>query len=138
MSAIVVFILLSVSTVTDIRKKEIPIFLWVISTVVTVGLMIFLGSFQYINLITAFALAILFFIEAKFFNGGGGDIVMMSCIGLLLGIPSLHITLISVVTVLIFYFLSRSWDDEFDTTEIPIAPYVLLGETILLLGGKLL
>ena len=72
-----------------------------------------------------------FTVLALFFKGGGGDIIMMTVVGFMLGpVILMHITIAASVFSIIYYYNSKK-------TQIPYAPCVFLGYIFCFLGGYL-
>lgn len=113
---------------TDIKKQEIPIFLFP-------ALMLLYTVIGYNDIIWKNAIfgsvigCISFVFLALFFGGGGGDIIMMSCIGFIYGPEILaHIIIVASVLCILYYLIKK-------TNKAPYAPFVLLSYILCFLGG---
>ena len=121
-------IALIIATVTDIKKREIPIWLF---PLISVLFLIF--HQQPINLTFSIVGCLIgiaaFTIMALFFEGGGGDIIMMGSIGLMYGPIALAVIItISSFLCLIYRLYSKA-------TTVPYAPFVLLAYILFFIGG---
>ena len=117
-------LMLGISAVTDIRRREIPITLCAICAVISCIFHCYYqtGWMEYVAA-SAFFL-ILYFIQAIFFTGSGGDIILMASFGLIEGVPgSLVAVVISGVALTIYVLMRRRRASD----EVPLAPFVLIG-----------
>lgn len=132
----IVFSCLCVSTFTDILKREIPILLWAVVTPISLFTLFIGKELRYSNFIFAVILFLLFYIQAKFFSGGGGDVIMMTCLGAILGMEAIYITLIASAGVLLYGTGQIIFKNKIKAKSIPLAPFVLLGFVICrMIGG---
>ena len=124
-----------IASITDIKKREIPIFLFPLFTV-----LFFIINHSVIHPIDSlfgFLIGLISFsILAWKFSGGGGDIIMMSCIGAAYGTKILsHIVIISSFMILLYYLIIKKPKNTKRT--VPYAPFVTISFIFLLLGGIL-
>lgn len=132
-SYIVSAILLILSAITDIKKREIPIYIYFIAAIITIFAQHYLQASVLLHLVTAVILAVVYFIQALF-SSGGGDIVMMSVLGFILGpIPSILMIVFSLpytaIRFIVCWRRSRSIRDALKE-EYPVAPSILCGFSI--------
>ena len=122
-----------IASITDMKKKEIPIFLFPLFT--TIFITINHAVIHPIDSLLGFVIgAISFSILAWKFSGGGGDIIMMSCIGAAYGTKILsHIIIISSILILVYYIIMKIQKETKRT--VPYAPFVTISFIFLLLGG---
>lgn len=132
------FLLLLLSTITDIRHREIPLGMcFLFSIVITLLHLIFSHSISAL-LLHAMAGALLFalyLVNALFFHGGGGDCILAFCIGFALGLlPGLFITSLSCSAMTLYHLLTPRKQEQY-----PMAPAMLLGTALyfILTGGLL-
>lgn len=113
---------------TDIKKNEIPIWLFPLLSVLFI-----IYRFSYINWIYAIIGLMIgivsYTIMALKFDGGGGDIIMMGSIGFILG-PKilLHIACVSSICCLMYYIVKK-------TKTAPYAPFVTISYILCFIGG---
>ena len=70
---------------------------------------------------------------AVFFNGGGGDVIMMSVIGFICGVkPLLYISMFASGILLIYHLTHK------DKKEVPYAPFFLLSYVLFMIGGLII
>lgn len=119
---------LLIASITDIKSNTIPIPLFPVVFSIDVTYSFFNNVHIWDKSIALLVAFITFCLLAKFGDGGGGDILMMSCLGWCLGLNALlHTTIIAVIAVVIFSFIRKE-------KVIPFAPFVLLGTTIHLIN----
>lgn len=122
-------LLLLLSTITDIRRREIPVGMCLLfSTVITLLHLIFSHSISTL-LLHALAGALLFtlyLVNALFFHGGGGDCILVFCIGFALGLlPGLFVALLSCSAMTLYHLLTPRKQEQY-----PMAPAMLLGAVL--------
>lgn len=120
---------LSYSAYTDKKRGEIPI--WLFPFLLAIFLLFRFNEINWFDsLIGLFIGFVTFLAMAVFFNGGGGDVIMMSSIGFICGVkPLLYISMIASVILLIYYSFHKN------KKEVPYAPFVLIAYIIFLIGG---
>lgn len=123
-------IALCIATYTDIKKREIP--LWVFPTISVIFILIRFNDINWLNSITGLIIGIISFsFLAWKFNGGGADIIMMASIGFILGpIILMHIVIFASLSCLLYYAYKK-------VTTVPYAPFVMTSYIICFLGGYL-
>lgn len=128
-SGIITAVLIAVllySTVTDIRRHELPIemFLLAILPLGVIGQILCEGPdlFEVIGITTVVAGCYL--ILALFFDGGGGDVIMMTSMAVCLG--NRMIIIVAIATVLLFIYRITIKREA----QIPYAPFVTVGFAI--------
>lgn len=123
---------LVLASITDTKKREIPIWLFPSLVAVYITLHVAMGTMQWINsLVGLFIGALAFTIAALFFQGGGGDILMMSAIGFVYGPVILsHITIGASIGCICYYCITKQ-------KNIPYAPIVLISYILCFAGGYL-
>jgi leader peptidase (prepilin peptidase)/N-methyltransferase len=121
-------IALIMATFTDIKRREIPI--WIFPTLSVLFIILNFSQMNWKESFVGFSLAFLSFLFlAIFFEGGGGDIIMMSCMGFILGIKNItYIIIFSSMLCILYYFITKKNDS-------PYAPFALGG--YLITGGLL-
>ena len=125
--SIIIFFLLIYISYYDLRFKEIPLEVLAIST-----LLLFPFSIRDIGIQLMCAVIVfgIYLLLAAFYQGGGGDVILMSCMALLIGKGIFHIMFVSHVLFLfcaLYIRLRRKKE-----TGIPFAPFVLLGYSIII------
>lgn len=115
---------------TDIKREEIP--LWLFPSVSVLHTLIFYKSIVWKWSIIGLLIGVLSFtFLAVFFNGGGGDIIMMGTLGFVIGPKNfMYITIISSILCLCFYILKK-------VKKAPYVPFVALSYVFFLIGGLL-
>lgn len=133
-TAILISFLFIISTVTDIRKREIPILLWGIAgCLAACGHAYFQTGYTEFLIAAAF-LIIWYFLQAILFTGGGGDIIMMGVFGFCIGIVGTLVTIIAsgfaISAYCIFYRIRHKHNAP---PEYPVAPFAALGFAVYLI-----
>lgn len=123
-------IMLGISAITDIKKREIPITLCAICAAISCILHYYYQT-GWLEYVVASALfLILYFIQAIFFTESGGDIILMASFGLVEGVSgSLVAVVVSGIALTIYVLLRCRRSSE----EVPLAPFVLIGYILYLL-----
>lgn len=128
-------IALLIASVTDIKKKEIPILLFPSFTVMF--LIVNHATISIINSLLGFFIGLVAFsFLAWKFSGGGGDIIMMSCLGAAYGARILSYVIVLSSFIMLFYYLLRKDKDK--KLIVPYAPFVTLSFIILVLFGGMI
>ncbi|MCR5479024.1 MAG: A24 family peptidase [Ruminococcus sp.] len=123
---------LSYAAYTDKKRGEIPI--WLFPFLLAVFTLIRINEINWFDsLIGLFIGFVTFLAMALFFNGGGGDVIMMSAIGFICGVrPLLYISMLASGILLIFHLTHK------DKKEVPYAPFVLLSYILFMIGGLII
>lgn len=123
---------LSYAAYTDKKRGEIPI--WLFPFLLAIFTLIRFNEINWFDsLIGLFISFITFLAMALFFNGGGGDVIMMSAIGFICGVrPLLYISMLASGILLIFHLTHK------DKKEVPYAPFVLLSYILFMIGGLII
>lgn len=124
-----VFALL-IASITDIKKREIPIWLFPLMSVLYV---LINNNINLTYCLTGLLIGVISFsILAWKFSGGGGDIIMMGSIGFILGPKILmHVTIAASALCGIYAVVSNAKSNE----RIPYAPFVTFSYILCFLGG---
>lgn len=140
----VILAFLLIAAVYDLLGGEIPIHLFPMLFGLFFGLSFITGDFSFLSSTLGLILgAFLFWIMARFFDGGGGDIIMMSVLGWCLGLRP-FVRLVFVSSALYFVFsicllavgaIRRKRLKELIKEQYPYAPFVLAGYLICLFAG---
>lgn len=136
LAGICLLLLLFVASITDIRQRIIPLKFCLLFSLFIIILQFILAQspFQLLSHVLAgLLLFALFFINALFFHGGGGDCILAFCIGLTLGLTAgLCITFFACTAMALYHLLIRK-----KRTQYPLAPAMLLGTVFyfILSGG---
>lgn len=134
MIVFIILVSLFIATYTDIKTKTIPVFLFPAISLIGV---IYLSYQRNYDVKSSFLFALFTFISylilALFFNGGGGDIIMMTSLALLFNKEILYVILISHTIMCIVSFVLYVKRKKKET--LPFAPFVLVAYIIYLIGG---
>lgn len=134
MIPILILLSLFIASYTDIKTKTIPVFLFPSVLLLGVFCLICNGN---LNLFSSFIFGVLIFVSylimALFFNGGGGDVIMMTSLAFLLEKEILYVmfighTILCIVSLICFI---RTKKKEI----LPFAPFVLVAYILYLIGG---
>jgi len=129
LAGIGLLLLLTASTMTDIRNRTIPLGLCLLFSLFIIALQLIFSHgliFLLSHVLVGALLFILFLVNALFFHGGGGDCILAFCIGLALGLPAgLCITLFSCTAMVLYHLLIPHKQRHY-----PMAPAMLLGTVI--------
>ena len=131
----ILFLFLTVAAVYDATTGEIPIYLFPVLWAFCLPFTFFSYQFNLLDSIIGCLISVgVFFVLAVFFNGGGGDILMMGAVGWCLGIcGTVYLILLSSLLYLIFSFgvfgyrLIKRKPLNILTQQYPYAPFVLCG-----------
>lgn len=120
-----VIISLGFATYKDIKTLEVPIYLFFITTAaITLIRMLMQPTYNWIDSVLGLIVCgLVYFLLALFFEGGGGDIVMMAMIGWCLGIRN---ALFVVMFASFIYFIWLMFTSNKKKT-LPYAPGVFVG-----------
>lgn len=143
---VIIAIFLAVAAVFDLHDGTIPLPLFPTLFALFVPLAVMSENFNpvssFIGLLIAF---FCFFILARFFDGGGGDILMMSVLGWCLGARNLvclifaagGFYLVFSLFVALIYLLRKRPVREALKAQYPYAPFVLAGYAVCFVSGWL-
>ena len=124
----ILLLLLVLISFYDLRYREIPIRLLAIGT----GILFFFSGHntkeQFIFGIFVFVIYVLL---AVFFEGGGGDAILMSCLALLIGKQIILLMFYSHILFLLVALFARKKKQK--ETELPFAPFALIGYILVLI-----
>lgn len=122
----IVFCVLIYSCWTDIRRREIPIelYLLIILPMGVIALIMGIGPGIFEAISMAVIVGICYTILALFFQGGGGDLIMMVSLAWCLGYQIIFVMAVSTAALFLFHFLELFKQKN---VQIPYAPFVLLG-----------
>lgn len=144
---IVIAVFLIVAAVYDIIGGMIPMHLFPCLFGMFFPLVILSDNFSLLRSLAGLFLGVFcFYIMARLFDGGGGDILMMAVLGWCLGIKGLiYIILLSCGCYLVFFLVmlcvrifSKKNVREILREQYPYAPFVLVGYIICCLLGWLI
>lgn|GEM_PF-1312383 len=144
-TTVAIAVALVIATYYDCKSGVIPIFLFPVLPAVILPLAVVSGQmdivYSFIGLLIG---ALTFWSLAFFFDGGGGDILMMSALGWCLGIRGIIILILasSVIyavfaTIVIGIYAIKKRAKEALEKQYPFAPFVLAGFLVCLLFGWL-
>lgn len=144
---IVIGIFLTVAAIYDVIGGMIPLHLFPCLFGLFIPLMILSDDFSLLNSLIGLIVGVFcFYIMARFFDGGGGDILMMAVLGWCLGINGL-VRIIFIACALYFVFflgilivwvIQKKKVREILSKQYPYAPFVLVGYVICCLHGWLI
>ena len=125
----IIICVLAYSCWMDIRQREIPIELYVL-VILPMGIIALImgigpGVFEAISM--AVIVGICYTILALYFQGGGGDLIMMVSLALCLGYQIIFVMTVSTIVLFLFRFMELF---KKKSVQIPYAPFVLLGFTV--------
>ena len=115
---------------TDCKRREIPI--WLFPSFFAAFLIVNYNTVSTGKALIGFFIALAAYtMLAMFFNGGGGDILMMCVIGAVYGAKILmHIAIAASLLCLIYYAKKKE-------NTAPYAPFVLCAYILCFIGGYL-
>jgi len=145
-TAIAILVILLIATYFDCKDGTIPILLFPLLPALIVPISVIYGQPEIINSLIGMLIgAATFFILAIWFEGGGGDILMMGVLGWCLGIRGILILiLVSSVTYTIFatavigVYAMQKRTKEALRNQYPFAPFVLAGFILCLIFNWIL
>ena len=133
---IIILIALAIASFTDIRKGEIPIWLFPSAIILVCTTRLWEGSFElFPSLIGFFVWFTLYILFALFAGSGGGDAIMMGSMGFMIyAFPTLKVTIISIavyiLTVVAIVISKGSELDRKKRIQLPYAPFVGIGYAV--------
>lgn len=142
----VIAVFLVIAAVWDIKGGTIPGHLFPCLFGLFVPLVILSDGFYWLSSVIGLLIGMLcFYIMARFFDGGGGDILMMSVLGWCLGARRLvyiillasGVYLLFSLGVMVVYLIQKKKVREALTNQYPYAPFVLIGYVICYFAGWL-
>lgn len=118
------------ASITDAKRREIPI--WLFPSALVLHISLCFDSINWYDSAAGLLIGIAAFsLMALKYSGGGGDIIMMGCLGAAFGTMFLmKLVVVASVFCLISYVLTKK-------DNVPYAPYVFCSYIILVIGGIL-
>ena len=120
------------ATVTDIKRREIPIVLFA-PVILAIA---FFHYYYHVNVWTyvigGFLFGLLYFLEAAFLTGSGGDILLAAAIGFTFGVIDGMICMIinGILVLAYFAYQKASTKDITLKSEFPLAPFLCASSII--------
>lgn len=124
---VLLFISLCIASYTDVRTRTIPVWLFPSVMVIGSGVLLYMGQFGFWNLIGLACMMLPTFTLAMTGNFGGGDVLMLSTIGLMLGEDVAEYVVVLATISTGFFLLTKLRKKEY-----PIAPFALVSYIIFL------
>lgn len=124
---VLLFISLCIASYTDVRTRTIPVWLFPSVMVIGSGVLLYMGQFGFWNLIGLACMMLPTFTLAMTGNFGGGDVLMLSTIGLMLGEDVAKYVVVLATISTVFFIITRIKNKEY-----PIAPFALVSYIIFL------
>ena len=124
---VLLFISLCIASYTDVRTRTIPVWLFPSVMVIGSGGMLYMGQFGFWNMIGLACMLIPTLVLATTGNFGGGDVLMLSTIGLMLGEDVAEYVGVLATISTVFFIITRIKNKEY-----PIAPFALVSYIIFL------
>lgn len=124
---VLLFISLCIASYTDVRTRTIPVWLFPSVMVIGSGVLLYMGQFGFWNLIGLACMMLPTFTLAMTGNFGGGDVLMLSTIGLMLGEDVAEYVVVLATISTVFFIITRIKNKEY-----PIAPFALVSYIIFL------
>lgn len=124
---VLLFISLCIASYTDVRTRTIPVWLFPSVMVIGSGGMLYMGQFGFWNMIGLACMLIPTLVLATTGNFGGGDVLMLSTIGLMLGEDVTEYVVVLATISTVFFIITRIKNKEY-----PIAPFALVSYIIFL------
>jgi len=130
-------IALAVSAITDARRRVLPVALYplLLVTAAILDLGVFSANPQQ-YILTGVIFGLLFLAQALFFEGGGGDVILMLVMGLIYGlVPMLIMVFASAFASVIWYALAAILRGKVihGRMTFPYAPFLAVGFVVYLL-----
>ena len=127
---LILFISLLVAAYTDYRSRTIPVWLFPLTAVLFAMQTIWKdGSIAFGNILSLFCMFIPTFTLGIVGKMGGGDILMFSVIGFLLGYDLIiYIFILSGISTIYYFLILKS-----KNVECPLAPFALVSYVIYLI-----
>ena len=133
---VIILIALGVASFTDIKSGTIPIWLFPSAVILVCVVRFRDGTLDPMASIIGFAIYFTVYILFALFAGsGGGDSIMMGCMGFMIyAYPTLKVILISVIVYIITVVavvISKGADlDRKNRIRLPYAPFVGIGYAV--------
>ncbi len=133
---IIILTSLAIASFTDIKKGEIPIWLFPSATILVCVVRFWDGSFDIMSSAIGFFIYFTIYnMFALFAKSGGGDAIMMGSIGFMIyAYPTLKVIIISVVvyivTVIAIVISKGAELDRRKRLQLPYAPFVGIGYAV--------
>lgn len=124
---VLLFASLCIASYTDIKTRTIPVWLFPSVMVIGSGVLLYRGQFGHWNLIGLVCMLMPTFTLAMTGNFGGGDVLMLSSIGLMLGENVVKYVLVLAAISTVFFLLTKLRKKEY-----PIAPFALVSYLVFL------
>ena len=124
---VLLVISLCIASYTDVRTRTIPVWLFPSVMVIGSGVLLYMGQFGFWNLIGLACMMLPTFTLAMTGNFGGGDVLMLSTIGLMLGEDVAEYVVVLATISTVFFIITRIKNKEY-----PIAPFALVSYIIFL------
>lgn len=126
---IIFLIALVIASYTDVKTREIPLRVFPIETVIVFMYYILIHERLKDHFIGALIMFLLFFVSSLFGMMGGGDVIMMSAAGFVIGIQDMILfTICMAVTGTIIVIIMRKKGKQ------PMAPFVLAAFILFLIA----
>lgn len=124
---LILLISLLIADYSDLKTRTVPLWLFPITAVVCCGILIYFKQFGFWNMTGLVCMMLPTFILAMTGNFGGGDILMFSAIGIILGEHIVQYVLILAIVSTAFFLMTKLKNKEY-----PIAPFTLVSYIIFL------
>lgn len=124
---VLLFASLCIASYTDVKTRTIPVWLFPSVMVIGSGILLYMEQFGYWNPIGLACMLIPTFVLATTGNFGGGDVLMLSAIGLMLGEDVVGYVVVLATISTGFFLLTKLRKKEY-----PIAPFALVSYIIFL------
>lgn len=133
---IIILIALAIASFTDIRKGEIPVWVFPSAAILVCTVRFWEGSFDLMSSIIGFFIYFtIYILFALFAKSGGGDAIMMGSMGFMIyAYPTLKVIIISllvyIVTVIAIVISKGAELDRSKRLQLPYAPFVGIGYAV--------
>ena len=127
---LIVLSALSVATVTDVKTRTIPLWLFPLASICSVATRLALGQMLWLDsVIAAVLMFAVYLFAAVFFEGGGGDAIMMGLTAFCIGLnASFYAAMIaSALYVVAVILAAKNNLATVSKKTIPFAPFALVG-----------
>lgn len=139
----VMFIALIIASVTDVKNRRIPIWIFPIATFASLMIKVATNEFSVYEgdilrmAIGGISFFIMFVLLALFAKGGGGDAIMMACIGTIMYffdtmLISLYAALLYIVFAVVLK-LVKGKNISLRKLKVPFVPFVTGGFVVLVI-----
>ncbi len=129
LTRIIITALLIYATVTDVARNEVPLLACAAAFTCVLAVQLYSGLTVHAILLRAAAAGLMFvimFVNTVFFNGGGGDCILMAVVGFTFGIThALLILALSCVLLMLYNVIMQKKKKSY-----PMAPAILIGTII--------